>query len=317
MESFIYVIAGKEKSLVNARCRELLDELLEPSQRATGLFSADPASVPACEVLDELRTVPFLTDKRVVVVKEADDFISKNREWLENYFDAPCHTGRFILTVNSWNANTKLAKKLKKIGKLINVTQPKRWQLPQRLIEYAGQAHDKRLSKDAAELIVELTGDELPRLYTEIDKLALLADSEKTITQKHIESLIGHNRLFNAFAVIDAITAGRTANAIERLREMFAENKSAEYTVVGAFAFHFRRMFNARVMLEKGVQPGEIIKRLRIWGNQDSFLAQLRKISLKQIGKYIQFLAQTDFAIKTGRAKAQIEMEQFILRLAN
>jgi len=98
---------------------------------------------------------------------------------------------------------------------------------------------------------------------------------------------------------------------------MFAENKSAEYTVVGAFAFHFRRMFNARVMLEKGVQPGEIIKRLRIWSNQDSFLAQLRKISLKQIGKYIQFLAQTDFAIKTGRAKAQIEMEQFILRLAN
>lgn len=315
--NFVYVIAGKEKSLVNAQCRELLDELLEPSQRATGLFSADPASAPACEVLDELRTAPFLTDKRVVVVKEADDFISKNREWLENYFDAPCPTGRFILTVNSWNANTRLAKKLKKIGKLINVTQPKRWQLPQRLIEYAGDAHGKRLSKNAAELIVELTGDELTRLYIEIDKLALLADSEKTITQKHIESLIGHNRLFNAFAVIDAITAGRTAGAIEKLREMFAENKSAEYTVVGAFAFHFRRMFNARAMLDKGVRPGEIIKRLRIWGNQDSFFTQLRKTSLKQIGKYIQFLAQTDFAIKTGRAKVQIEMEQFILRLVN
>lgn len=317
MEDFVYVIAGKEKSLVNARYRELLDELLEPSQRATGLFSADPASVPACEVLDELRTAPFLTDKRVVVVKEADDFISKNREWLENYFDAPCPTGKFILTVNSWNASTRLAKKLKKIGKLINITQPKRWQLPQRLIEYAGDAHGKKLSKDAAELIVELSGDELPRLYIEIDKLALLADSEKTITQKHIESLIGHNRLFNAFAVIDAITAGRTAGAIEKLREMFAENKSAEYTIVGAFAFHFRRMFNARAMLDKGVRPGEIIKRLRIWGNRDSFFAQLRKTPLKQIGKYIQFLAQTDFAIKTGRAKVQIEMEQFILRLAN
>ncbi len=317
MDSLVYVIAGKEKSLVSAQCQELLDGLMELSQRTTGLFSADPASVQACEVLDELRTAPFLTDKRVVVIKEADNFISENRQVLEKYFDTPCSTGRLVLTVNSWKANTKLAKKLTKIGKLINVTQPKRWQLPQRLTEYASEAHGKKLTRDAAELIVELTGDELPRLYTEIDKLALFADSEKAITQKHIESLIGHNRLFNAFTVIDAITAGRTTNAVERLRGMFAEDRNSEYTVVGAFAFHFRRMFNAKVLLEKGVPPGEIIKRLRIWGNKDKFFSQLRQITLKQIGKYLQFLAQTDYAIKTGRAKAQIEMEQFVLRLAN
>ncbi len=315
MDSLVYVIAGKEKSLVGASYHQLLDELLEPSQRTTGLYLADPAFVQACDVLDELRTAPFLTDKRVVAIKEADNFISENRQVLEKYFDAPCSTGRLILTVNSWKANTRLAKKLTKIGKLINVTQPKRWQLPKRLIEYASEAHGKKLNRDAAELIVELTGDELPRLYNEIDKLALFADSEKSITQKHVESLIGHNRLFNAFTVIDAITDGRIETAVERLREMFAEDRTAEYTVVGAFAFHFRRMFNAKAMLEKGVPPGEIIKKLRIWGNQEKFLSQLRNITLKQIGKYLQFLAQTDYAIKTGRAKAQIEMEQFVLRL--
>jgi DNA polymerase-3 subunit delta len=315
MDSLVYVIAGKEKSLVGASYHELLDELLEPSQRTTGLYLADAGTVQACEVLDELRTAPFLTDKRVVAIKGADSFISENRQVLEKYFDAPCPTGRLVMTVNSWKTNTKLAKKLTKIGKLINVTQPKRWQLPKRLIEYANEAHGKKLNRDAAELIVELTGDELPRLYNEIDKLALFADSEKSITQKHVESLIGNNRLFNAFTVIDAITAGKTTNAVERLREMFAEDKTAEYTVVGAFAFHFRRMFNAKAMLEKGVPPGDIIKKLRIWGNQDKFFSQLRKITLKQIGKYLQFLAQTDYAIKTGRAKAQIEMEQFVLRL--
>ena len=66
---------------------------------------------------------------------------------------------------------------------------------------YASDAYDKRLSRDAAELLVELTGDELTRLYSEIDKLALFADAEKVITAKHIESLVGHNRLFNAFSV--------------------------------------------------------------------------------------------------------------------
>ncbi len=317
MDSLVYVIAGKEDALVSAQCQELLDEMLKPSQRTTGLFTAEAIEIPVCDVLDELRTAPFLTDKRVVVVKKANEFISynENRQWLEKYFDNPCPTGRLILIVKSWDARTKLAKKLKSMGKLINVTQPKRWQLPQRLVEYANEAHGKKLTRNAAEIIVDLTGDELTRLYSEIDKLAVYTDKDKAITQKHIESLIGHNRLFNAFAVIDAITAGNAGTAVERLRGMFAEDRSSEYTVVGAFAYHFRRMFNAKALLEKGLRTGEIIKRLNIRGNQDKFFAQLRKISLKQIGQYLQFLAETDYAIKTGRAKAQIEMEQFVLRL--
>lgn len=318
MDELIYVIAGKEESLVSVQCQELLDELLEPSQRTTGLFTAEANEIPVCDVLDELRTAPFLTDKRVVVIKKANEFISynENRQWIEKYFDNPCQTGRLILTVKSWDARTKLAKKLKSVGKLINVTQPKRWQLPQRLVEYANEAHGKKLTRDAAEILVELTGDELPRLYSEIDKLTVYADKDKAITQKHIESLIGHNRLFNAFAVIDAVTDGNAGTAVQRLRGMFAEDRSSEYTVIGAFAFHFRRMFNAKVLLEKGMRPDGIVKQLRMWGNQDKFFAQLRKISLKQIGQFIQYLAQTDYAIKTGQAKTQIEMEQFVLKLA-
>jgi DNA polymerase-3 subunit delta len=317
MKSFkpIYVIAGKEDSLVNANCRELLDELVEPSQRATGLFNADPKEVMAADILDELRTAPFLTDKRVVVIKGADDFVSQNRELLEKYFDNPCPTGILILTVNSWPSNTKLAKKLPKAGKLVSVAQPKRWQLPSRLMQYASDAYSKNLRKDAAELLVELVGDDLVRLYSEIDKLALFADSEKTIKAEHVEKLIGHNRFYNAFAVIDACLAGDAGQAIDRLRSMFASDKSTEFTVVGAFAYHLRRMFTAKVLLDEGLSAGEIAKRLRIWGNRDGFFAQLRKMTLKQVGDSLEQLAATDFAIKTGRTKAQVAIEQLVLTL--
>lgn len=313
----IYVIAGKEESLVNDQCRQLVDELVEPSQRATGLFNADPKEVEAADILDELRTAPFLTDKRVVVIKGADEFVSQNRELLEKYFDNPCPTGILILTVSNWPGNTRLAKKLPKVGKLIGVTQPKGWQLPGRLVQYAADAYSKRLNKDAAELLVELTGDDLVRLYSEIDKLALFADSEKTITLEHVEKLIGHNRLYNAFAVIDKCLAGNAGAAVERLRNMFASDRSTEFTVVGAFAYHFRRMFNARVLLDKGVRPDAIAKRLRIWGNKDGFFAQLRKMSLRQIGYRIQQLAEIDYAIKTGRTTPQVAIEQLVLQLTN
>ncbi len=203
-----------------------------------------------------------------------------------------------------------------KVGKLLSVAQPGPSQLPSRLTRYAHEAHDKNLARPAAELLIELTGNDLSRLYSEIDKLALFAHTEESITAGHVEALTGHNRLYNIFAVIDAIITGNLAKAVARLRSMFAEDSSAEYKVIGAFAFHFRRMFNAKVLLEKGVRPPDIANRLRIWGNRDSFFAQLSKLSLKQIGGYLQRLAATDYAIKTGQANAKVATEQLVLKLA-
>jgi len=313
---FVYVITGEDESLVNFHSQQLLDKLIEPSQRPTGLFDADPKDVSISEVLDELRTVPFLTDKRVVLVRWADKFISQNRELLEKYFESPCPTGILILTVSSWDTRTKLARKLASSGKFIKVAQPKGRQLQRRLIDYARQAHDKKLTQNAAEILVEFTGDELPKLYSEVDKLALFADAEKLIDVQHIESLIGHNRIYGAFAVIDACTAGDSTAAIVRLRNMFAEDRSAEYTVLGAFAFLLRRMFNAKVLFEKGYNPYEITSRLRIWSNKDGFFAMLGKMTLQQIGSALQKLAATDYAIKTGRTKANVAIEQLVLKLA-
>jgi DNA polymerase-3 subunit delta len=315
MAELIYVIAGKDNSLVNSQCQELLDKLLEPSQRATGLFDAEANSTSASDVLDELRTAPFLTGKRVVRIKQADDFITHNRSLLEKYFDNPCLTGRLILTVRSWDSRTKLAKKLPKVGKLITVAAPTRKELPYRLADYAKDAHDKKLSFTAATLLIELTGDELTRLYSEIDKLALFAGDQKIITQNHIESLIGHNRLFNAFAVLDAIIAGNTGLAIERLRGMFEADKPTEYTVVGAFAYHLRKMFDAKILLDKGVNQRHIENKLRIWGDTNVFFTHLRQLSLKQISSYLQQLAETDYRIKTGQEATKVAMEQLVIKL--
>jgi len=97
---------------------------------------------------------------------------------------------------------------------------------------------------------------------------------------------------------------------------MFAEDKTAEFKVVGAFAFHFRRMFNAKVLLEEGVRPAEVVSRLGIWSNKDGFFLQLRKMPLKKIGDILRQLADIDYAIKTGRTKAQVAIEQLALKLA-
>jgi len=316
MADRIYVIAGKDESLVGARAQELVDSLLESQQRMTALLSVDGDEAVVSEVLDELRTLPFLADKRVVLVKKADGFVSKHREILERYFEKPATTGVLILAVASWDARTRLSKMLPKVGSVIALEQPPKWKLPEHLMQYAAAKHKVKLNRDAAEMLVELIGEELAQLYNELEKLTLFARGEKTIRADHVESLIGHHRIYDAFEVIDATIGGNAGQAIKRLRNMFEQDKSAEYSVVGAFAFHLRRMFQARVLLDKRTNPIEIAKQLRIWYNRDRFFAQLQRITLPQIAVFLEELAAVDHATKTGQAQAAVAIEQLVLKLA-
>jgi DNA polymerase-3 subunit delta len=313
----VYVISGKDESLVGARCQELLDKLLEPEQRMTGLFSVDGDEAAIAEVLDELKTTPFLTDRRVVAIRGADGFVSKNREILEKYFEKPASTGVLVLTVSGWDARTRLSKMLPKVGALIELTPPPRWKLPDHLVQHAASKHQVRLNKDAAEMLVELIGEEPAQLYNEVEKLVLFTRGEGTIRTDHVEALTGHQHIYGAFEVIDAMIGGHIGQAVSRLRNMFDEDKSAEYTAVGAFAFHLRRMFQAKTLLEKRTNPAEIAKQLRIWGHKDRFFAQLQRISLLQIAAFLEELAAIDHATKTGQGQAPVLIEQLVLKLAS
>jgi DNA polymerase-3 subunit delta len=152
-------------------------------------------------------------------------------------------------------------------------------------------------------------------LCSEIDKLAAYTDSAKTITEKDIAAVVGKNRVFDVFEVIDAMTAGNLAGAIEKLRLMFSSDKDAEYTVIGAFAWHFRRMFSASAMLKNGSSQDETARKLRIW-NSGVFFGALKKMPIEKIGRCLRHLAEIDYQMKTGRATAQTAIETMVIQLA-
>ncbi len=334
--SLVYVIAGDDPSLVNAKYTEIIDQLVPQEEKDTGLLVVDAEKAVITDVLDELRTLPFFTKRKVVALRNADKLLSakgdegedkaqdnsktpsviSNREILEKYFENPSPTGILIMTVSSWNKNTRLAKKLPAIGMLVEVESPTGQDLTHRVIDYAREAHSKSIDYRTAGLLIDLAGDSLTRLYTEIDKLATYAANEKTITTAHVEALIGRNREFDAFDIIDTAIKRQTGPAIERLRKMFAEDKSAEYSTIAAFAFHFRRLFNAKKLLIEGLNEFVVGKKIWLGYNKDAQFALLRRLTLKQLGDQLYLLAQTDYAIKRGQAQPRIAIEKFVLQLA-
>jgi len=313
----IYIVEGEDKGLVDIEVEKIIEQLLEPAQMELGLLKLRGDEAVLSDCLDELRTLPFLANRRVVVIKDAEDFISGNRELLEDYFDNPSPTGVLILTIKKLDTRTNLAKKLDKCGKLVTAEKTTRWTLPTLLIKYAEQSHNKKLDRQAAQMIVEIAGEDYGFLCREVDKLAAFADARKEIKSEDVQTLTGHNRLFNAFEIFDKALAGNIAAAMAKFREMLEKDKNFEYMVVGAFNFQVRRMFDAKVLLDKGANPFSIANRLGIRGDANSFFETLKKIQLERIGSFLEQLARIDYEVKSGQAFIEIEMEKFILKLAS
>lgn len=310
-----HVIFGQDAFLVSKACEKLVDSVLGDEDRSMALYEPRADQAQLSDVLDELRTVPFLTSKRVVLIKDAEPFVKANSGALEAYLDNPSPTGVLILTQTSWDKRTRLHKKIQNTNCLTEVGKLYSNQLPGYIASYAQQTHAFRLDANTSRFLVELVGDDPGRLCREVDKLVMYVSPRKTITMQDIESLIGHNRMFDAFGVIDAISIGQVGPAISRVRKMFEADKSTEYSVVGAFGYHFRRLFQVKAMITKGVSPQQAAMKMGVRFKQAELLQQVARMSLNQLSWVLAELGRIDFGLKTGQTSAPIAIERLILKI--
>lgn len=313
----ICVIFGPDAFLVAKEAEKRLDALLpEEEERMTALFEPKADEAQIADVLDELRTVPFLASRRVVLIKDAEPFARNYGDYLEAYLESPSPTGVLLMTMLNLDKRTRFYKLLNKIGGAVEVG--KLWpdSLPRYIAEYARQEHGIALDARTSQLLVQLTGDDPGRLCREMDKLALYVAPKKTVAAQDIEHLIGHNRMFNAFEVIDGITRNNPGQALSRLKKMFAADRDAQFRVVGAFGYHFRKLFSARALMAKGMNIQQAMQKAGVFRNQtQAFAAQLNRLPLEAVAWVLGELGRIDHGIKTGRTTAPVAMERLVINL--
>src|SRR5262249_11216119 len=156
---------------------------------------------------------PFLSACRLVVVENADPFVSQFRTQLEKYVAAPAATGVLVLDVKSWPANTRLAKLLSDEATIV-CKAPAAHRLPVWCAQWAASCHGKQLSAEAAKLLVDLTGTDMGQLERELAKLAIYAGDAKRIEPADVDKLVGNSRAENLWKIFDAIGAGNAAGAL-------------------------------------------------------------------------------------------------------
>ena len=180
------------------------------------------ASTALSAVLDEVRTLPFFSRKRLVIVDEADTFVTKHRKELEAFAEKPCEKGILLLQNKLWLATTRLAKIFENAGFSIDCSSPRESELVPWLSQIARAKFDAQLGAQEARLLLELVGPESGILMAELEKLTIYVAESRRIEKNDILKLVGAGRVETIWKTLDAALAGEVVVALGHLDNLIA-----------------------------------------------------------------------------------------------
>jgi DNA polymerase-3 subunit delta len=312
----VYVLPGDE-GFLKRQVFAALDSILLGDADAEFARTVYPGATAVWStVRSELDTLPFLSPRRVVVIDQADPFVTNFRPVLEKYVAAPAKNGVLILDVKAWPSNTKLAKLVPDAATIV-CKSPRPQDLPRWATNWAKTTHGKKLDADAAQWLIELAGSEMGLLEQELAKLASYVGGRSLITRDDVDQISGRGRAAETFKIFDAIGAGKPDEALSILSRLMEQGEEP-LGVLGAFSWQLRKLAAAARLSRAGRPLGSAIIQagFKDW-QRERVEQQLRHLGRRRLDKLHDWLLEANQSMKsTGALPDQLLLERLVVRLA-
>ena len=304
------------------------DEPFLQTEAIAALFAALPGdaervdvegeSASLADALDEVRSMSmFGGGLKVVVVRNADEFITRYREKLEDYVAAASPGGGvLVLRCKSLPKNQRIYKAIERAGRIVAAEPPKAGALPRWIIDRGKRPHGLLVTPDAASMLADLIGADLGRLDNELAKLALMGDGGP-VTPAAIAGSVAFQREQEMWHLTDELTAGDVASAVRRWRQLTRLDTSAEFRAVTWLTMWLEKAGGALAMQRAGERPFAIAKALRIWpaDNVAPLLRVAATMGERGVASAVDALAEVDRRNKSGLGDPAANVERFLLSL--
>ena len=320
----VCVLFGGDTFLKSQAFRRLRVMLLNEGDAEYSLtrFDGNQAAFPV--VLRELSTLTMFGDgQRVVLVEDADTFVTKFRSELEDYAATPSQSSTLILLVSTFPSNTRLYKTVETSGQLIDCSPLGEATIPKWLAGWALTAHQLICDIAAAELLVDLIGTELGLLDQELAKLALVVPKGEKLTTTLVQDNVGSWRTRTTWEMLDLALAGNVPEAIRQL-DMLMQAGENPVGILAQVAYSLRKLAAATQLILDAEKQG---KRLQLptalnQAGVKQFVIQKSETQLKQLGRHrgaklLDWLLKADLDFKgDSRIPPRMIIEQLILKIA-
>ncbi len=255
---------------------------------------------------DELYTLPFFDEKRIVRVY---GFYPSEREWesvLAPYFEKPCSTTVLLIVNEGKKANAAELKKKKNLT-FVDCSREdeetlSRWLFA--LMRRKGLEPDA----DACALMVRFCARDASRMKAETDKFVSLLGEGERVTREHIEEYVTKDAEYKIYEMTQAASRGNFAK-FQEIADDLMKKGFDEHALLSSLTSHFETLTAVSNM--KGGDE-EIAKAL----SQNAYAVKKNREAARRLGKKrVQTLYEELYALSSG-AKSGVVFKQGALFLA-
>ena len=301
------------------------DQMGDPSMADLNITLLDGKQATSADVLSSARAMPFLSDKRLVIVDGMLTWLTRkgagksNKTELTKLAEGLTHLpdwARVVFvearTLSERNAILKLAKtEPGGYHKEFNPPRnPVRW-----IIDQARAEYETEIEPAAARALAEVIGDNLRAADSEIAKLAAYVNDERPISEADVMLLTPYVSEANVFEMVDALGKRDGKTASQLMHRLLEDGEPLQ--LFGMMVRQFRLLILAREFINAGGSPKGIGKAIGVHPFVGEKLGvQVRAFSLENLEKIYHFLLETDIGIKTGKVEGILALDLLIASIA-
>ncbi len=316
-----YVFHGSDELTRSETVAEFRQRLGSAETADLNTTWLDGRTVSQGELAHACQSIPFLADRRLVVVSGLLTRYGRESAAMNSLLDLLLklpETTRLILVEDAALSDDHPVLRLvreKAVGYVRRFDPPEARELPQWIIRRA-QKHGGQIEPEAAAQLAQAIGSELRLLDQEIGKLVTYAGPERVVTAADVARLVPYAQQAVIFDLVDALGQrdGRTATTtLQRLLNDGQEPMG----ILGMIIRQFRLLIQTKELAEGGENAASVAQVLGLHPFPAGKLhRQAANFTTAQLEKVYRRLLETDLQIKSGELTPEAALELLVAGLA-
>lgn len=318
----VYLIVGEETYFIDETIAILKKTLNKIEETETIVF--DLEEQPVDYVIDEADTIPFFSERKLIIAKNAsflkatekgkekiDHDLARFEKWLNYPTDSAITV--FIAPYEKLDERKKVTKQLKGQAVLIEA-KPLAANDLNTWIDLEVQRHGKIIDGSAVDQLIEMVGPNMLQLRTEIEKMALYLGEDVEITKEIVENLVAKTLEHDALEMLNAYLENRPNDALEIYHDLLRQ-KEEPIALVGLLASNIRLMSNVYYLAKKGYGQPQIASSLKVHPYRVKLMMQRRnRPSEHRLLQALYSLANVDLQLKSTGGNRERLLEMFLMK---
>jgi len=316
---YIQLFLGDERYLIENKIKRLIKEAKVDEYNITYY---DMEEVSLNDALNDALTPPFMSDKKVIVLKNPYFITSEKtldaaeKKKFQDYIARPMESTLFIINGCGLKPDERKTE-VKKLmsGNFVNYSKELSEIEIYGWIKRQASLHNIMFVDDAVRYFYRLVGNNLMNAKNELDKLFAYVGENGNVTTEVVKKVVIKELQNDVYALSNAIIAQNKIKALNIYGDLIKLGNDANY-LFNLISKSMRELLAVNIMLQQGYHQAKVASTMGVSSKRAYFMVKnARTLDFKIVKKYVTRLGDLDYKIKSGQTDVKTGLEFFLFNI--